>query len=115
MDRFGIAGERDVPGRRLVHVQPARMRVVDAEEFEPALAKFPHQAHHLLGPNQIIPDRISRDVFRRERSSDYVELPRDNSAAFSMRMAAGMLQELPKYFPATSDSSLHFSGVYRET
>jgi len=113
MDRFGIAGERDVPGRRLVHVQPVRMRVVDAEEFEPTLVEFPHQAHHLLVPNQVTPDRISRDVLHRERPRDYVVPPRQNSAAFSMRLAAGMLQELPKHFAATSDGLLHFRESIR--
>ena len=89
--------------------------MVDTEEFEPTLVEFPNQAHHLLVPNQVIPDRISGDVLRRQRPSDYVVLPRQNSAAFSMRLAAGMLQDLPKYFPATLDSSFHFSGVYKET
>ena len=39
--------------------------MVDAEEFEPPLAEFPHQAHDLLGRNFVIPDWISRDVLRR--------------------------------------------------
>jgi len=47
------------------------MRVVDAEEFEPPLAEFPHQAHDLLERNHVIP---SRDVLRRERLRDYVVL-----------------------------------------
>jgi hypothetical protein len=70
IDRFRIVGKRDVFGRRLVRVQPIRMRVVDAEEFEPPLAEFPHQAHELLGRNFVIPDWISRDVLRRERLRD---------------------------------------------
>jgi hypothetical protein len=77
------------------------MRVVDGEEFEPPLAEFPHQAHDLLGRNHVIPGRISRDVLRRERLRDYVVLPRENPATLSMRLAAGMLQELPKHFAAT--------------
>ena len=113
MDRFRVAGERDVFGRRLVRVQPVRMRVVDAEEFEPTLAEFPHQAHDLLGCDQVIPDRINRDVLRGERPRYYVVLPRQNSTAFSMRLAAGMLQELPKHFAATSDGSLHFRESIR--
>jgi hypothetical protein len=65
MDRFGIACERDVFRRRLVRVQPIRMRVVDSEDFEPPLAEFPHQAHDLLRRNLVIPDRISRNVLGR--------------------------------------------------
>jgi len=70
MDRFRMAGESDVFGRRLVHVQPMRMRVVDAEEFEPPFAEFPHQARDLLGRDFVIPDGISREVLRRERLRD---------------------------------------------
>jgi len=101
MNRFSVAGQRDVFGRRLVHVQPVRMRVVDAEEFESPLAQFPHQAHDLPVRNLIIPHRISRNVFRRERPRDYAVLPRQNSTAFSMRLAAGMFKELPVHFAAT--------------
>jgi hypothetical protein len=50
--------------------QPMRMRVVDAEEFEPPLAEFPHQTRDLLGRNLVIPDGISRDVLRWERLRD---------------------------------------------
>src|SRR5579863_10309876 len=107
MDRSRTLSQRDVFGRRLVHVHPVRMRVVDAEEFEPSLAEFTHQARDLLGRYHVIPDRISRDVLRRERPRDYVVLPRQKSAAFSMRLAAGMLQQLPKNFAATSDGALH--------
>ena len=85
--------------------------MVDAEEFEPTPAEFPHQAHELLERNLVIPDRISRDVLRRKRLRDYVALPRQNSAAFSMRLAAGMLQELPVYFAAASDGSLHSASI----
>ena len=85
--------------------------MVDAEEFEPPLAELPHQAHDLLGRNLVIPDRISRDVLRRERLRDYAVLSRQNSAAFSMRLAAGMLQELPENFAATSDGSLHSGSL----
>ena len=87
------------------------MRVVDAEEFKSTFAEFPGQADDLLGFNHIIPDRIRRDVLRGEGSRDYVVLPRQNSAAFSMRLAAGMLQELPKHFAATSDGSLHSGSL----
>jgi hypothetical protein len=69
------------------------MRVVDAEEFEPPLAEFTHQAHDLLGRNHVIPNRISRDVLRRERPRDYVVLPRQNPAALSMRLAAVAYKE----------------------
>jgi len=87
------------------------MRVVDAEEFEPPLAEFTHQTHKLLGRNHVIPDRISRDVLRRERLGDQAVLPRQNSAAFPMRLAAGMLQELPVDFAATSDGALHSASL----
>jgi hypothetical protein len=82
--------------------------MVDAEEFEPPLAEFPHQAHYLPGRNLVVPDRISREVLRRECLRDESVLPRQNSAAFPMRLAARMLQELSVYFAATSDGSLHF-------
>jgi hypothetical protein len=32
-------------------VQPIRMRVIDAQEFEPPFAEFPHQAHDLQSNN----------------------------------------------------------------
>jgi hypothetical protein len=70
MDRFRMAGQRDVFGRRLVGVQPMWVRVVDAEEFEPPLAEFRHQARDLLGGNFVISDWVSRDVLRRERLRD---------------------------------------------
>jgi len=111
MDLFRIVGQRDVFGRRLVGVQPVRMRVVDAEEFEPPLTEFPHQAHDLLGRNLVIPDWISRDVFCGERLRDESVLPRQNAAAFAMRLAAGVLQELPVYFAAASDGSLHSGSI----
>jgi len=41
--------------------------------------------------------------------------PAQNSKAFSMRLAAGMLQELPKHFAATSDGQLHFRESIKET
>ena len=88
--------------------------MVDAKEFEPTLAEFPHQSHDLLGRNHVIPNRISRDVLRRERPRDYVVLPCQNSAAFTMRLAAGMGKELAKHFAATSDGAFH-PGVYKET
>src|SRR5258708_804548 len=87
------------------------MRVVDAQEFEPTRAEFLHQAHDLLGRIRVIPDRISRDVLRRDRPRDCLVLPRQNSAAFSMRLAAGMLQELPNHFAATSHGSLHSGSL----
>ena len=70
MDRLRIVGQRDVFGRRLVRVQPMRMRVVNAEEFEPPLAEFLHQAHDLRGRNLVIPDWVSRDVLRGKRLRD---------------------------------------------
>jgi hypothetical protein len=87
------------------------MRVINAEEFEPPLSEFLHQARDLLGCNFVIPDWIRRNVFRRERLRDESVLPRQNSAAFPMWPAAGMLQELPEYFAATSDGSLHFGSI----
>jgi hypothetical protein len=111
MDRFRVTGQRDIFGRRLIRVQPMRMRVVDAEEFEPPLAEFPYQAHDLLGRNHVIPDRINRNVLRRERLCDYSVPPRQKSAALAMRLAAGMLQELPEHFATTSDGSVHFRSL----
>ena len=111
MDRCRIVGQRDVCGRRLVRVHPVRMRVVDAEKFEPALVEFRHQARDLSGGDRVIPDRIRRVVLRRERPRDYVVPPRENSAAFSMRLATGMLQKLPKHFAATADGLLHFGSL----
>src|SRR5258708_35017073 len=87
------------------------MRVLDAQDFELTRANFLHQANDPLGRNHVIPDRISRDVLRRERPRDYLALPRQNSAAFSMRLAAGMLQELPNHFAATSHGSLHSGSL----
>jgi len=86
-----MAGQRDVFGRWLVRVQPVRMRVVDAEEFETPLAEFSDQPRQLPGRNYVIPDRISGDVLRRESPGDYIVLARQNAAAFSMRLAASML------------------------
>src|SRR5271168_527966 len=62
--------------------------------------------HHL-----VIPGWIGRDVLRRERLRDSSVLPRQNSAAFPMRLAAGVLQELPVYFAATSDGALHSGSI----
>ena len=111
MDRFRIVGQRDVFGRRLVRVQPVRMRVVDAKKFEPTLAEFPQQTRNLLGRNYVISDRIRRDVLGRKRLRDYVVLPRQNSATVPMRLAARMRQKLPKHFPPASDSSLHSGSL----
>src|SRR5262249_15028723 len=44
---------RDVFRRRLVGIQPIRIRVADSEAFEPLLAEFPHQAHDLLRRNLV--------------------------------------------------------------
>ena len=85
--------------------------MINAEELEPPFAELRHQAHDLPGCNLVIPDWISRDVLRRERLRDYSVLPRQNSAAFPVWLAAGMLQELPVYFAATSDGSLHFGSI----
>ncbi len=82
--------------------------MINAEEFEPPLSEFLHQARDLPGCNFVIPDWIRRDVFRRERLRDESVMPRQNSAAFPMWLAAGMLQELPVYFAATTDGSVHF-------
>jgi hypothetical protein len=106
-----MVGQRDVSRRRLVHVQPMWMRVVYAEEFETPFAEFLHQSPDLSGRNYVIPDRINRDVLRRERPRDYAALPRQNSAAFPMRLATGMLQQLPKHFAATLDGSLHCESL----
>ena len=76
MNRNRIVRQRYVLGRRLVRVEPIRMRVVDAEEFEPPLAEFAHKLHHLLGRNLIVPDRISRAILRGECPRDQFVLPR---------------------------------------
>lgn len=76
MNCFRIVGQFDVFLRRLVHVEPVRMGVVDPEEFEPALSTFPQQTHDLRVRNRVIPDRINRDVFGGERPRDYVVLAR---------------------------------------
>jgi len=52
-----------------------------------------------------------RDVLRRERLRDYVVLPGQKSAAFSMRLATGMPQELPKHFAPTLHHSPHSGSV----
>jgi hypothetical protein len=106
-----MAGQRDVFGRWLVRVQPMRVRVVDAQEFETALAEFHHQSRELLGRNQVIPNRISRDVLRGESPGDYVVLACQNSAAFTMRLAAGMGKELAKHFAATLDGAFHSTSL----
>jgi len=85
--------------------------MINAEEFEPPLAEFLHEARDLPGCNFVIPDWIRRDVFSRERLRDEPVLPRQNSAAFPMWLAAGMLQELPVYFAATTDALLHFGSI----
>jgi hypothetical protein len=103
--------QRDVLGRGFVRVQPMRMRVINAEEFESPLAEFLHQAHDFFGCNLVIPDWISRDVLCRERLRDYPIPPRQNSAALQMRMASSMLQQLPIYFAATSDGSFHVGSI----
>src|ERR1700749_2909568 len=111
MNRVLVARQRDVLRRWLVHVEPVRMRVVKTKEFEMPLAKLIHQATEVLGCNQIIPDRIGRDVFRRKRSRDYIVLPRQNPATFPVRLKPGMLQDLPKHFPATLDDRVHVGIV----
>gem|GEM_PF-3442347 len=109
MNCFRIGGQFDVFLRRLVRIKPVRMGVVDPEEFEPTLATFRHQTHDLCVRNRVIPDRINRDVLGRKHPRDYVVLARQNTTAFSMRLAAGMLQEVAEYFAATSDGSFHCS------
>ena len=110
IDLFRV-GQRNIFGRRLVCVHPMGMRVINPQEFESPLAQFLHQVCHLLGSNFVIPDRISRDVFRRESLRNDPVVPRKNSAAFPMRLASGMLEELPIYFAATSDGTLHFGSI----
>jgi hypothetical protein len=88
-----------------------RMRVVDAEEFEPPLAEFAHKLHHLLGRNLIVPDRISRAILRGECARNQLVLPGENSAALLMRLAAGLLQELRVDFATTSDEWAHSKTI----
>jgi hypothetical protein len=107
MNRNRIVRQRYVLGRRLVRVQPMRMRVVDAEEFEPPPAEFAHKPHHVLGRNLIVPDRISRSILRGECPRDQFVLPRQNSAALLMRLTTGVLQELRVYFATTSNEWTH--------
>ena len=83
------------------------MRVVNAEEFETPLAEFSHQTRDLVWGNHVIPNRVGRDILRRECPRDDAVLTCQNSAAFSMRLPAGVLQELAVYFAATSDRSVH--------
>ena len=85
--------------------------MINADEFEPPLVEFSHQSHDLLGCNLVIPDWINGRVLRRERLRDEPFLPRQNSTAFQMRLGAGMLQELPVYFAATSDGSRHLGSI----
>ncbi len=111
--RFREAGQRDVRGRRFVRLHPIGMRVVDAEEFEPPPAEFSRQTRDFPGCDLVIPDGIRRDVARGERLRDQSVLPRQNSAAFPIRLAAGMLQELAVYFATTSDDPLHSGSILR--
>jgi len=87
------------------------MRVIDSEEFQSPLTEFPHQTLDFRRRDAIIPDRIGRNVLRRERLRNESILPGQNSAAFPMRLAARMLQELPVYFSTTSDGSLHLGSI----
>jgi hypothetical protein len=107
IDGFRVVGERDVFGRRLVRVHPVWMRMVDSEEFEATLAELLHEADDLLRRNFVIPGRIDGDVFRREGLRDYAVLARQNSAAFLMRIAPGVFEELPKYFAAALHDRVH--------
>lgn len=86
--------------------------MVDAEELETPLAELPHQARNLFGRNHVIPHRISRGVLSRECLRDESALPGQNSAAFAMRLAAGLLEELPVHFAATLDGSLHSMSLF---
>lgn len=99
--------QRYVLRRRLVRVQPIRMRVVDAEEFEPPRPEFTQKLQHLLRCNLIVPDGISRAILCGECPRDQFVLPRQNSATLLMRLAAGVLQELRIDFAATSDEWAH--------
>ena len=110
MDRLRV-GQRNIFERGLVGVHPMRMRVINAEELEPPLAEFRHEARDLRACNLVVPDRISCDVPRRECLRDDAVLPRQNSAAFSMGLVAGMLQELSVDFAATLDGALHFGSI----
>src|SRR5579863_7677232 len=107
MDRVGMAGQRDVFVGWLVRVHPMRMRVVEAEEVETALAEFLFQSRDILRRDHIIPDRIGGDIFRGERARDDVVLARENSAAFAMGVTAGVRQYLPEDFAATLDGANH--------
>src|SRR6516164_4713952 len=89
-----------------------RMRVINPEKFQSPLAKLRHQPHDLPGRNLVVPDWIRRDILRRERLRDKPIPPRQNSAAFPMRLAAGMLQNLPIYLAATPDGSLHCGSMF---
>ena len=81
------------------------MRVVNAEEFETPLAEFSHQTRDLVWGNHVIPNRVGRDILRRECPRDDAVLTSQNSAAFSMRLPAGVLQDLAVYFAAASYGS----------
>src|SRR6202042_293792 len=96
-----------------VGVHPMRMRVVDAEEFEPPAAKFRRQPREFLWRNFVIPDWIRGGVLCRERLRDNPALPCQNSAAFPMGLAAGVLQQLPVHFAAASHGWLHCAIIYR--
>jgi hypothetical protein len=55
--------QRGVFGRRLILVQPMRMRVVNAEEFELPVAEFPRHMHDLIGRNFVIPTGSAATFF----------------------------------------------------
>ena len=102
-----MAGQRDVFGGWLVGVHPMRMRVVEAEEFETALAEFYFQPRDILRRDHVIPDRIGGDIFRGERACDDVVLACEEAAAFAMRLTAGVRQNLSKHFATTLDGGTH--------
>ena len=102
-----MAGQRDIFGRWFVRVHPVRMRVVKAEEGETALAAFVSQSRDVPGRDHVVPYRIGGDVPCGERARDHIVLAGQNSAAFPMRLTAGVRQHLPEHFAATLDGANH--------
>ena len=102
-----MAGPCDVFSRWLVHIHPMRMGVIDTEELQMAPTEFRHDSRDVAGRHHIISNRIRRNILRWERARDYVSLPGQNAAAFAMRLAASMRQDLAKHFATTSDGWDH--------
>lgn len=74
--------------------------MVDAEEFETALAQLRREAGKVRGRDCIIPHRISGGIIRGKSVSDQTALPCQDSAAFSVRVAAGVRENLPVHLAA---------------